>query len=80
MDGLLEMGTGGEAISNPHKCLERASITKTAANNQVDETQSVDANFFSQLPGFLLNGPTYTVAMVAGMGAIVKHNNLPKMS
>jgi len=43
---------------------------KKAVNNQVDETHSVDVNFFSQLPWFLLHGPTYRVAMVAGMGAI----------
>ena len=29
----------------------------------------VDVNFFPHLPWFLLNGPTYRVAMMAGIGA-----------
>lgn len=55
MDGLLEMGTGSEALLNPHKCPERASIAKEAFNNQMDKTtHTVDDNFFPQLPWFLL--------------------------
>lgn len=72
MSKLLEMGIGGETIFNPHKCPERASIVKEALNHQMDKvTYSVDVNFLPQLLWFLLNGSTYQVAMVAGMGLFI---------
>lgn len=67
MDGLLEMGTDGKAISNPHKCSESASIRKKPLNNQMDEIYCVHVSFFPQISWFLLSGPTYKVAMVAGI-------------
>ena len=74
------MGTGGEAISDPHKCPERASVTKKVVNKPVDETHSVDVKSFSQVPWFLPNGPTYKVAMVAGMAATHRKGSRMMMS
>lgn len=61
-----------EAISNPHTCSERAAIMEKAVDHQADETHSVDISFFSRLPWFLLNGPTYKWPWWQGLGLLIE--------
>ena len=56
MDRLPEMGTGGKAISDPHKCPERASIKKKPLNNWMRSILQMSTSFPSYLGSYSM-GP-----------------------